>query len=363
MAYLLPMLRDVQRVCTILVSLRLPMELVLCILDEAHYWVEVETSSRDHVILADGAWSLDYSATYPYLYVPAYHKAHAPLLKIREIEFTIVSHDQGWTTEDTQGTYQTSSWFEASIIRPKGLPLTRHHRGLRRLRDMHVRGETVDGICAASEIIHSSGMVELVRRPSPTVEPQRLHCAEMINTKSPCVKEGERAWYIQGNEVAREKSVFEGEMVKRYQVIWGCKDNPLHITADGAGNGDGFIDTLEQDDFICVWARVKVSSTTVPLQDSTKPCIALIEPAETRLGESHPWCSDGHSIHDLAFVKHYSQPLHPSQATRSSTTSKKRPSMKVLYSDQSQVSQIPQTRRTPGLDNSKVKPPASQQLY
>lgn len=30
--------------------------------------------------------------------------------------------DQGWTTEDTKGTYETSSWFEVSIFTPKRDP-------------------------------------------------------------------------------------------------------------------------------------------------------------------------------------------------------------------------------------------------
>ena len=130
---------------------------------------------------------------------------------------------------------------------------------------MNVRGETVDGVCAASKIMHSSGMVDLVRRPSSAMEPQRSHCTEMMVVKSQGVKEGEHAWYLQGNEVAREKSVFEGEMVKRYNITWGCKKYPVQITDKGAGNGDGFIDNLERDDFICVWARAKVSSTLIPL--------------------------------------------------------------------------------------------------
>lgn len=268
MAPFIPTLHDIHKARAILASLRLPNELAFCILDQARYWMELEMESKEHIVLVDGAWSVDYSAAYPYLYVPAYQWPHIPHLKIREVTFTIVSHDQGWTTEDTQGTYRTSSWFEVSIIRPKAVSTSRRHRlqpGLRRLREMNVRGETVDGVCAASNIMHSSGMVDLVRRPSSTMEPQRSHCTEMMVVKSQGVKEGEHAWYLQGNEVAREKSVFEGEMVKRYNITWGCKENPVQTTSKGAGNGDGFIDNLERDDFICVWARAKVSSTLIPL--------------------------------------------------------------------------------------------------
>jgi len=265
MAPFTPTLQDIESALSILALFHLPNELALCILDQAHYWMEVELSSREHIVLVDESWSLDYSAAYPYLYVPAYPWPYERYLKAREITFTIVSHDQGWTTEDTQGTYQTSSWFEVSVIRPNGVSSARRHRlqpGLRRLREMNVRGETVDGIYTASNIIHSSGMVELVRRPSSVMEPQRTHCTEMMNVASQGVKEGEHAWYLQGNEVAREKSVFEGEMVKRYTVTWGGKHDPAQTPIMGAGSGDGFIDSLERDDFICIWARAKVRPST-----------------------------------------------------------------------------------------------------
>lgn len=271
MAHFTPTLHDIESTLAILALFRLPNELALCILDQAHYWMEVELSSEEHIVLVDGTWSLDYSAAYPYLYVPAYPWPHARHLKIREITFTIVSHDQGWTTEDTQGTYQTSSWFEVSIVRPQEFSSAWRHRlqpGLHRLRDMNLRGETIDGVCAASNIMHPIGTVELVRRPSSAMEPQRLHCTEMTEVKSQDVREGEHAWYLQGNEVARDRSVFEGEMVKRYTVTWGCKNSYVRTAGEGAGSGDGFINNLERDDFICVWARVKVCSTATSL-----PCV------------------------------------------------------------------------------------------
>jgi hypothetical protein len=102
------------------------------------------------------------------------------------------------------------------------------------------------------------------------VEPQRLHCSEMINvtaseeelSKWPyckSTKEGEFAWYLQGNEVARGKSIFDGEMVRRYNVVWGSKTNARWVGNEGSGSGDGFVDTLQEGDWIVVWARAKVS--------------------------------------------------------------------------------------------------------
>lgn len=304
MAHFVPSRNDFESARTILASFRLPNELALCILDEARYWLETKIESTEHVILVDGAWSRESSATYPYIYAPAFPTTNE-CLKIREIEFTIVSHDQGWTTEDSQGTYRTSSWFEASIIRPKQgkPPLTQRRHllpGLRRLRDMNVRGEIVDSVCAALDVMYPFPLAELVRRPSSVVEPQRTHCTELMEVKSQGVKEGEYAWYLQGNEVARQKAVFEGEMVKRYHITWGCKTNPVQSTNEGAGIGEGFIDTLEQDDFICLWARVKVSCTGAILQGSVIVCNTwLTSTAEARLGEPCSWCSNGHPIYGL----------------------------------------------------------------
>lgn len=335
MAPFVPTLHDIHHARSILVSLRLPNELALCILDQAHYWLELETESREHVILVDGTWSLDYSAAYPYLYVPAYQRPYIPHLKIREVAFTIVSHDQGWTTEDTQGTYQTSSWFEVSIIRPKRGSTPQLHRlqpGLRRLREMNVRGETVDSVGAASNIMHPSGMADLVRRPASVMEPQRLHCPEMMAVKSESVKEGEYAWYLQGNEVAREKSVFEGEMVKRYHVTWGCKEHPVPSPDKGVGSGDGFIDTLEQNDFICVWARAKVSSTSV--YGIATSITELIQKTAARVGEPHPRHSDGDPIHDLTHVEERPRQVQATQLSPQATTEL---SMKILRSSRKKV--------------------------
>jgi hypothetical protein len=71
--------------------------------------------------------------------------------------------------------------------------------------------------------------------------------------------EGQHAWYLQGNEVARAVSVFEGDYIRRYRVVWGCKDNPTWEGNEGAGRGENFIDSLQDGDWICVWARAKVS--------------------------------------------------------------------------------------------------------
>jgi hypothetical protein len=123
-------------------------------------------------------------------------------------------------------------------------------------------------------------MLRLVPRPTSDLEPQRLHCTEMmhINTQAESTdeitrdhttdlqtastKEGQHAWYLQGNEVARGSSVFHGEMVRRYNVVWGSKSCPRWVGNEGSGNGDGFVDTIKKGDWVVVWARAKVSVVT-----------------------------------------------------------------------------------------------------
>lgn len=89
--------------------------------------------------------------------------------------------------------------------------------------------------------------MELLPRPSLETEPQRLHCNEMINAtfsdhnpleSQPQMKrerEGEYAWYLQGNEVAKGPSVFEGEMVRRYNIVWSSASTPRWVGNKGSG--------------------------------------------------------------------------------------------------------------------------------
>jgi hypothetical protein len=112
------------------------------------------------------------------------------------------------------------------------------------------------------------------------MEPQRLHCSEMINVVdseheiprnflSQSTKEGEYAWYLQSNEVARGTSVFSGEMVRRYTIVWGSKSNPRWVGNGGTGSGEGFVDSLQEGDWILVWARAKVGRLNIGRSDDS----------------------------------------------------------------------------------------------
>lgn len=97
MAPYVPVRNDVFEVRAILGRFRLPNELILSILDEARYWTEATYNVMEHRVLLDEEWNLDYSAAFLYLMAPAFRgglvtSATLEVPKIREIEFTIVSH-------------------------------------------------------------------------------------------------------------------------------------------------------------------------------------------------------------------------------------------------------------------------------
>lgn len=140
-----PVASDIYDARTILASRKLPNELVLTILGYARYWVEFERGRTQFMVLMDEDFSLDYSAAHPYYTLAAFPpriEADDEVQKIREVEFLVVGHGKlesptgrkyytttitiyrsrlDWTTEDTRGTYQISSWFEGSILRPRKL--------------------------------------------------------------------------------------------------------------------------------------------------------------------------------------------------------------------------------------------------
>lgn len=94
-------------------------------------------------------------------------------------------------------------------------------------------GEVRENIYTALEHLSDIGDEELlVPRPSLEMEPQRLHCEPMREVTYSGEggkpkhhdrdgREGDHAWYLQGNEVAKGPSVFEGDMVPRYHIVWG----------------------------------------------------------------------------------------------------------------------------------------------
>ena len=119
-----PSYRDVCHARALLKALQLPTELVLDILDRARYWPSYEFKTRPNREMAASAGVGSSSAATLCLDAGIFNnsivndiRGGSERPKIKTIEFDIVSRDQGWTSENTHGTYSTSSWLEVSILR------------------------------------------------------------------------------------------------------------------------------------------------------------------------------------------------------------------------------------------------------
>ncbi|KAH8727202.1 hypothetical protein GQ44DRAFT_770634 [Phaeosphaeriaceae sp. PMI808] len=229
---LAPSYNDVCQVRAMLKTLNLPTELVLQILDHAQYWPQhnfVTNSPRpvratgsvrkpSHAMLCLDAGILD-NPTVDLI------RMGGETPKIKSLEFTVVSHDQGWTSENVRGTYNTSSWLEVSILR--SVDNKTHLSVPNFVRNF--LGDPSDfhkGIAGLGWF--------LVKRPEAVVQ-------------GPQDGEGDFAWYLQGNRVA-------ANVDHEYCVVWtetGSEGN------EGAGTGQGFVTELKDSDRVLIWARAK----------------------------------------------------------------------------------------------------------
>ncbi|CBX98218.1 hypothetical protein IAQ61_010315 [Plenodomus lingam] len=228
-----PTYKDVCHARALLRTLDLPTELVLQILDYAQYWPVYEYSS--HIPREASAETRHFR---PCVATVCYEAAifdnviyddirkSGERCQVKSVEFEVVSRDQGWTSQNTQGTFETTSWTEVSIMRDTtGKP----HRSC---------NFTLEGIYDSPASLHArladqERDWELVKRPeSASMGPQD--------------GEGHFAWYLQGNCVAAGN--------REYHVSWtgdGFQGN------EGSGTGEGFVRELKDGDRILIWARAK----------------------------------------------------------------------------------------------------------
>ena len=231
-----PTYADVCRARAVLKTLKLPTELVLSILEHAQYWPVERISRSGGTVLARAGMNNPSAATLcleanPYS-TPIVKEASlgGETAKIKRIDFDITSRDQGWTSENTQGTFSTSSWLEVSILRDASninslLPTPR-----------------LVNTWISSPMDYHTNMVgrgwSLVKRPESALQ-------------GPQGGEGHFAWYLQGNRVMAG--------TQDYHVSWDegglCEVDEGN---EGAGSGEGFLDALEPGDRVLVWARAKV---------------------------------------------------------------------------------------------------------
>ncbi|KAF1839554.1 hypothetical protein BDW02DRAFT_584816 [Decorospora gaudefroyi] len=220
---------DVSHARALLKALNLPTELVLSILDYAEYW-PTYTFARHKPSVASARGNSASAATLC-LDAPIYNNpitavavAAGERAKCKRIEFHVVSRDQGWTSENTQGTYSTSSWLEVSILRPCN-------------NNTQNRGTPPDlmnlWMSCPRDYRPGRGW-ELVKRP------QRVE-------QGPQGGEGDCAWFLQGNRVVTGN--------QDYRIVWS--EFGRDEGDEGAGSGEGFVQALQDGDRVLVWARAK----------------------------------------------------------------------------------------------------------
>lgn len=225
-----PSYADVRTARAHLKALNLPTEIILQILDYAEYWPKYEIEHRQTTAANarhghGTAAALCFSASlYDNPLVEAL-KANGETPKVKSVEFEVESADQGWTSEDTKGTFHTSSWVEVSILR--GMDRGTAQEGG---RDDYTLSSPLD--------YHNSLSSEgLVKRPASAQQ-------------GPQGGEGDFAWYLQGNRVVAGFC--------NYQTLWTEDGSQTDEGNEGAGSGEGFIRELRDGDKLLVWARAKV---------------------------------------------------------------------------------------------------------
>ncbi|KAL5431948.1 hypothetical protein PMIN07_008807 [Paraphaeosphaeria minitans] len=212
-------------------TLGLPTKLVLEILAHAQYEPVVEFASSHRAV----AEALMGAATSAYVCLPAEVASRNTIrrisgpnvrLKVKEIRFDVKSKDQGWTSENTTGTFNTSSWLEVSIFRP-GPQFSS-------LGDLPFWTREYDNPQELQEQLSPTGHKLVDARPG-------------IASVGAQGGEPPLAWYLQGNKVAERHHI-------DYQIVWAPGRSEGN---QGAGQGDGFFGVLQEDDSVLVLARAK----------------------------------------------------------------------------------------------------------
>ncbi|KAJ7182847.1 hypothetical protein C8R43DRAFT_968254 [Mycena crocata] len=199
----------------------LPPELVNVIIDDAEYWPKLLAEMEYPEVLSASS-NRESNAALCCLVTPPFPSSEdlAGPLRVKRVQFDIVSNDQGWGgQQEDHGTYHGSyTWFEAAILRPE-------------------------------EVLHMQSAPSGARAPRP------------FDHRTPA--DTGRRWLVQRNLCATKTP-------RNHTVTWrphiGPADEELEAEiapeekdprTNGSGDGDGFIDLLASEDRIAVIARAR----------------------------------------------------------------------------------------------------------
>ncbi|KAF1976989.1 hypothetical protein BU23DRAFT_550937 [Bimuria novae-zelandiae CBS 107.79] len=231
MAYT-PSYADICVARAMLKSFGLPTELVIEILAYAQYEPVLEFAGGPRAVMASASMGSALSARIclraEVLSANTIRRLSGPhvTLTVKEIEFDFTSKDQGWTTENTRGTYNTSSWLEVSIFRPSEKNILDNWSGYNTDYDSPQAMQN-----------------ELLRLGYGKLVDERPVDASVGGQGD----EPPLAWYLQGNKVTERQDC-------TYRVVWSSDH---YEGNEGAGRGEGFLNALKEGDSVWVWARAK----------------------------------------------------------------------------------------------------------
>jgi len=228
-----PSYADICIARAMLKSRGLPTELVLDILEYAQYVPEVEFTTTQRTVASAPSSSAVVCLVAGVLADDITHKLGSPKAKLKttEIEFHIDSHDQGWTSEQTQGTFDTSSWLEVSIVRGENRMPNNHQESL-----SNAYTNNYNNPVTMHHHLRTKGQKLVARPAEASIGPQG--------------GEEPLAWYLQGNRVTERENT-------KYRVLWGRDHHEANEDNEGAGTGVKFVEGLQEGDSVVVWARAK----------------------------------------------------------------------------------------------------------
>lgn len=236
-----PSYADICVVRAMLQTLRLPAELVLEILDFAQYEPVIEFPG-DHGVKGSSSHGPRCCLRAEVLGTEVTRCLAGPHAtpKVKEIRFDLTSRDQGWASDSTlRGTYNGPSWSEISIFRPSP--------GARPLTGDDLSGFGRDStLQTVQNYLNGRGFGRLVEKQATE------------HGEDPGV-----AWHLQSNKVLERQQC-------DYQVVWSQGSSEVN---EGAGNAEGFFETLQQGDEILVWARAMVRDTSDAIREQRLPYV------------------------------------------------------------------------------------------